>query len=422
LSLALVLSPIVALPVWKDCESGEITKFIAPDFDVSPWPPAPGAQITVTFRDESMKLNSVELSYMGVTVIEAKNDLSLSLAMPTTLPADADCKLTVRAYSLVESELDLCAVTSFPLSRMVLSDDLIATVNKQSVGWTAGRNVYFEGMDVSIAKRMMGSKRMNSHRRPSARVHPDTVVAALPTSFDSRVQWPNCTGPVLDQGRCGSCWAFGAAEAMSDRMCIESGDNTFLQLAALDLTVNDMMNDGCQGGDPGTAWLWGQSKGLVSESCLPYGTWETPKAGPVPTCPPAKEPCLPNTFVNTPPANQKCANGAVYANDKHKLSKVYSLTSVNDIMTDLVANGPVEAAFTVYEDFVHYKSGVYKHTSGGVLGGHAVAIIGYGTLNGQAYWLVQNSWTTTWGASGYFMIAKGIDECGIEDEVVAGSF
>jgi len=29
-----------------------------------------------------------------------------------------------------------------------------------------------------------------------------------------------------------------------------------------------------------------------------------------------------------------------------------------------MTNGPVEAAFTVYEDFTHYKGGVYTHTSG----------------------------------------------------------
>jgi len=303
-----------------------------------------------------------------------------------------------------------------------LSDDIISSVNtEQSSTWTAGRNVYFEGMDVATAKKMMGAQKMNPRTRPASKVFERVSTLTLPSSFDSRQQWPNCTGPVLDQGRCGSCWAFGAAEAMSDRMCITTGD-AYVALAPLDLTINDMMNSGCNGGDPGTAWMWGQSKGLVTEDCLPYGTWETPNAGPVPTCPPAKEPCLPNTFVQTPPSNTQCANGATYTADKHKLKNVYSLNSVNDIMSDLVANGPVEAAFTVYEDFVHYKSGVYKHTTGGELGGHAVTIIGYGTVSGQAYWLVQNSWTTTWGQSGYFMIAKGVDECGIESEVVAGMY
>lgn len=78
------------------------------------------------------------------------------------------------------------------------------------------------------------------------------------------------------------------------------------------------------------------------------------------------------------------------------------------------------SAFSVYEDFLSYKSGVYKHVSGSMLGGHAISIIGWGTESGTDYWLVRNSWNTDWGANGYFKIARGVDECGIEDEVVAG--
>ena len=51
--------------------------------------------------------------------------------------------------------------------------------------------------------------------------------------------------------------------------------------------------------------------------------------------------------------------------------------------------GPVESAFTVFADFVHYKSGVYAHKQGAMLGGHAVKIIGYGTdpVDGP-YWII----------------------------------
>jgi cathepsin B len=315
----------------------------------------------------------------------------------------------------------MCAYATFVPTQFVMSDDIVSQVNTAKAGWVAGRNEYFENMDIETARKMMGTKHMTAQTRPAPRKY---TPSSLPTSFDARTQWPSCVGAVLDQGRCGSCWAFGCAESVSDRMCISGAANNtaFLQLAALDLTINDQMNAGCQGGDPGSAWMWAVNQGLVSEACLPYGKWETPNAGPVPTCQAAKEPCMPNTFVPTPPANKKCADGSTYTSDKHHLKSAYSLTTVNDIMADLVENGPMEAAFTVYMDFLTYKSGVYKHTSGAELGGHAVKIIGYGTLNGEAYWLVQNSWTSTWGANGYFMIAKGVDECGFESDVVAGVF
>jgi len=85
-----------------------------------------------------------------------------------------------------------------------------------------------------------------------------------------------------------------------------------------------------------------------------------------------------------------------------------------------MTNGPVEASFTVYLDFVTYKSGVYVHKTGGALGGHAIKILGWGVDNGVAYWTVANSWNTDWGAAGYFLIKRGVDECGIESGVVAG--
>ena len=46
----------------------------------------------------------------------------------------------------------------------------------------------------------------------------------IPDRFDARERWPNCpsVGRIRDQSTCGSCWAFGAVEAISDRLCIAS--------------------------------------------------------------------------------------------------------------------------------------------------------------------------------------------------------
>ncbi|PIO68314.1 hypothetical protein TELCIR_09896 [Teladorsagia circumcincta] len=64
-------------------------------------------------------------------------------------------------------------------------------------------------------------------------------------------------------------------------------------------------------------------------------------------------------------------------------------------------NGPVVAGFDVYEDFSHYKSGIYKHTAGRLTGGHAVKVIGWGeeTIGNETipYWIVANSWHDDWG-------------------------
>ena len=39
-----------------------------------------------------------------------------------------------------------------------------------------------------------------------------------------------------------------------------------------------------------------------------------------------------------------------------------------------MTNGPVEAAFSVYSDFENYAGGIYKHTKGSQVGGHAIKV------------------------------------------------
>ena len=90
------------------------------------------------------------------------------------------------------------------------------------------------------------------------------------------------------------------------------------------------------------------------------------------------------------------------------------------IMAEIYQNGPVEGAFIVYEDFPTYKSGVYHHATGSALGGHAIRVLGWGVENGEKYWLCGNSWNTDWGDQGFFKIRRGVDECGIESEMVGG--
>lgn len=66
-------------------------------------------------------------------------------------------------------------------------------------------------------------------------------------------------------------------------------------------------------------------------------------------------------------------------------------------------------------------NGLFCRT-GSYLGGHAVKIIGWGTdeKSGLDYWLVANSWNDSWGENGFFRILRGVNECGIEAQVVAG--
>lgn len=134
-------------------------------------------------------------------------------------------------------------------------------------------------------------------------------------------------------------------------------------------------------------------------------------------------PC-PETMAKTPNCSNTCESGypVSYSKDKHFGASAYSIPkNVMAIQSEIMTNGPVEAIFRVYGDFMSYKSGaltnsnhscctysnsvpdsvgVYKHLDGDALGIHAIRILGWGTEDSTPYWLVANSWNTDWGDSG----------------------
>jgi len=293
----------------------------------------------------------------------------------------------------------------------VISEELISEINSRNdVSWVAGWNSRFMNMTLMEARRFMGVRADSKAYLPPRKAI--TPAKSIPASFDARTAWSKCPSiaHIRDQGPCGSCWAFGAVEAISDRICISSGQTSNLEVSAQDMvSCCDSCGDGCEGGYPSAAWDYWNSDGLVAESVYPYA---------FPECEHhingSKPPC--GSVQPTPECQtDKLKNTKNYGKSSYSVG-----SSVSEIQTEIMTNGPVEVAFSVYADFLTYKSGVYKHTSGSMLGGHAVRMLGWGSQGGQDYWIVANSWNEDWGNKGYFYIARGSDECGIESEVVAG--
>jgi C1A family cysteine protease len=200
------------------------------------------------------------------------------------------------------------------------------------------------------------------------------AAAALPAALDWRDAGGNYVTAPRNQQKCGSCWAFamtGGLEAYSLLKNKTPGQD-------LDLSEQVMLSCSgagtCQGGRLTASFL--QKTGLPLEAAYPYTA-----------------------------TDGACAAAAAgWQTGAYKVGAWGSVAKdLNTIKTALVKYGPLPIAMQVYEDFMHYKTGVYSYTTGKKLGGHAVLLVGYND-EGQ-YFIVKNSWDTGWGEGGFFRVA-----------------
>jgi cathepsin B len=291
--------------------------------------------------------------------------------------------------------------------------NLINKVNSVQNEWRASPDSPTASLTAQEKHALLGTFRHGGPQLP-IKTFTQAEIAAVPAAFDSRTNWPNCPTiqAIRDQSTCGSCWAFGAVESMSDREC--TYNNRTVTLSAEDMNSCATSAGSCDGGYPSSAFQYWKNTGVVTESCFPYS---------LPSCDHhianSTDPC-PSIDSPTPPCKKLCQNGATWSADKHFASSVYTVSGEANMMTEIAAHGPCEVAFDVYSDFLSYVSGIYHKVGGTYEGGHAVKVIGWGVENNVKYWIIANSWNPHWGERGFFRIRKGNNECGIEDNADCG--
>ena len=200
-----------------------------------------------------------------------------------------------------------------------------------------------------------------------------------PSSVDWRNE--NAVTSVKDQGQCGSCWTFSATGAIEGAWAISTGK-------LLDLSEQELVDcatgvsygsHGCNGGQMEGAFKYVIEHGQCSNDEYPYTSGTTKTGESCQSCTPLVE-------------MTSCSD--VKPNDQMSLRAA-------------VAQQPVAVAIeadTRY--FQSYSGGILTSSSCGTNLDHGVLAVGYGTENGVDYWLVKNSWSSSWGDNGYVKIGR----------------
>jgi cathepsin B len=281
-------------------------------------------------------------------------------------------------------------------------------------------------MNFEQMKRQLGS--LEGGPELPIRTH-DNVNMAIPESWDAAETFPACSTPIniiTDQSDCGSCWAMAVTSSASDRLCIKNEGNTTVQLSARELlSCCETCGRYCDGGMPSSAWQYLQIAGIVTGGN--YGDFSLCSSYPLQPCGHHVDTFSPrcdDLFDDTPQCHRYCDKESSYplpfAKDKIKFGKPYGVVGQTAMQKELMLNGPFVVAMTVFADFLLYKSGVYRHSKGSQLGGHAVTLVGWGVdENGTKYWRIKNSWNESWGEKGFFRIVRAEDHCSVESRCTA---
>ncbi|KAM3866977.1 cathepsin O [Diretmus argenteus] len=209
----------------------------------------------------------------------------------------------------------------------------------------------------------------------------------LPAKFDWRDK--AVVAPVQNQEACGSCWAFSVAGAMQTVQAIAGWP--LEQLSVQQILDCSFQNQGCNGGSTTRAlsWLKQTRVKLVPQPEYPY------KA--------KTEIC--HFFSQS--------RGGVSLKD----FAAYDFSGQEEaMMGQLVKWGPLVVTVDAVS-WQDYLGGIIQHHCSSQQANHAVLVVGYDTTGDIPYWIVQNSWGTTWGNEGYVYIKLGGNICGIADSV-----
>jgi len=256
--------------------------------------------------------------------------------------------------------------------------DFIHDHNSQNHSYTLGVNVFADLTTKEFkARNNLIPQTVTSHKITP---HSEAIDVDAPLAD---VDWRshNAVNPVRDQGQCGSCYAFSSISTIETAYAIKKGSlNQLSEQYIVDCSASEG-NLGCNGGMPSAVYNYIKKKGAATLQSYPY-------TGVLGSCKAFSKSVISVTgFVNV-------------AGEPGLLSAA----AIGSVVVQIEADQQV---------FQFYSSGVFDNAKCGTNVDHGVVVVGYGTASGANYWIVRNSWGSSWGEKGYIRIVRGKNMCAI---------
>jgi len=247
---------------------------------------------------------------------------------------------------------------------------------KPGVSYSLGINEYADMTHEEFLKAKLSTEQTFSDSDKFAHQPTLTFPQAPPVSLDYRTNTnPVIVPPVRDATQCTAGIAFSIVDSIAADYAKSSKDDVVI----FDIGyVTDCDGQGCGGQTASVVWSYITKYGL---------TWYYNG------CP-------------TAPGVGLCIAG----------SNCTKSGSEPELQSAVATHGPISVQIDASQaSFQLYKSGIYYDAGcSSTKLSHSVLIVGYGSTNGQDYWIARNIWGKSWGQNGDILLARNKNNnCGV---------
>ncbi|CAF1384098.1 unnamed protein product [Adineta steineri] len=252
--------------------------------------------------------------------------------------------------------------------------------------YTLGMNRFGDMTNEEFRKQMNGFKVSAKDESFDRHTFLARANVAIPDAVDWRTK--GYVTPIKDQGQCGSCWAFSATGSLEGQHFAKTQQLVSLSEQNLVDCSGKFGNMGCDGGLMDSAFQYIKANnGIDTEKSYPYEAQDG-------KCRFKKENvgATDTGFVDIKAQNE------------------------TDLQNAIATIGPISVAIDASQDsFQFYKSGIYNEPDcSSTELDHGVLAVGYDKSGSGEYYIVKNSWGTSWGNQGYIWMGRNKkNQCGI---------